>query len=120
MTQVELGDRGSHPIGLSKVVRGRPPMSHGAIRAIAGADVAQDHERRGAMLPALADVGTMGLLTNSVKVQVPHQALEPGIVGPAWRFDLEPARLSDLIERFNHWLVFYPLLHAAESQPNLS
>ena len=95
-------------------------MRHGAVRAVPSADIAEDHEGRGAMLPALAGVRTMGFLADSVQVERPHQLLEPQVVGPARRSDFQPARLPlgkgldamaphYLIERVAHWEgVIYP------------
>ena len=90
-------------------------MGDRTVRAISRTDVAKDHERRGPVLPALADVGAVGFLAYRVKVQLPHQLLKPQIVGAAGRLDLEPIRLSlrerlramapeDLIESFWHSL----------------
>src|SRR5579871_6804791 len=110
MPQLQLGHGGRDAVGFVGVVFGRTAVGDRAVWTVPRTDVAQDHERRGAVLPALAAVGAVGLLTNSVEVQVPHEALEPGIVGPAWRSNLQPARLSDLIERFNHCLEFNPLI----------
>src|SRR5690606_23627619 len=57
------------------------------------AHVAENQERRRPGLPALADVRTARLLTYRVQVQATHQALQPGIVLPARRADLQPLRL---------------------------
>jgi len=65
-----------------------------AIGAIAGADIAQDHECGGAMLPAFADVGAVRFLAHGMQVELTHQVLEPHIVGAAWRLHLEPRGFS--------------------------
>jgi hypothetical protein len=89
-------------------------MRDGAVGAIAGADIAQDHESRSAVLPTLADVGAMRLFADGMQVELTHQVLEPHIVGSTGRLDLEPRGFSlgerlgavtphDLIERFWHW-----------------
>ena len=45
-----------------------------AVGAVSRADVAENHERRGAVLPALADVGAVRLLADRVQVEVAHQS----------------------------------------------
>jgi len=85
-----LGDGFCHSMRLGDVVLWRTSMGDGAVSAIAGADVAEDHEGGGAVLPALADVGAVGFLADGMEVELAHQALEPHIVGAAGRFDLEP------------------------------
>src|SRR5207244_3152911 len=61
---------------LTAVEGGRGPVGDRAIRTVPGADVAQDHEGGGAVLPALADVGAMRLLAHRVELEIPHQVLE--------------------------------------------
>src|SRR2546423_9136465 len=67
-------------------------MGDRTVSAISGADVAQDHESGGAMLPALADVWAVGLFANRVKVQLAHHVLETEVIRSARGFDLEPRR----------------------------
>ena len=69
-------------------------MRDGAISAVPGADVAEDHERRGAVLPALADVRTVRLLANCMEVELTHELLEPKVVRTPWGSDLQPGRLT--------------------------
>src|SRR5262249_14104614 len=57
-------------------------------------DVAQDHERGRAVLPALADVRTVRFLADRMEVEVAHQLLQLQIPRAAGRFDLEPTRLA--------------------------
>ena len=71
-----------------------PPMGNGAVAAVPGAHVAQDHEGRGQVLPALADVRAVGLLAHRVEVPLPHQALQAEVLRPARRPHLEPGRLG--------------------------
>src|SRR5687767_612420 len=79
---------------LRNIVLGRAAVGDGAIRAVPGTDVAEDHESRGAVLPAFADVGAVRYFAYGVKVELPHQVLEPHIVGTTGRPDLEPRRLA--------------------------
>jgi hypothetical protein len=59
-----------------------PAVRHRAIRTCARADVAEDHERRGAMVPALADVGTARIFADGVQLQVLHDPLQPEVISP--------------------------------------
>jgi hypothetical protein len=83
----------SDPPWLLQIGNRGPAVGHGAVAAVPRADVPQDHERRRTMLPALTDVGAVGLLANGMEVQLPHQVLEPYIVSPAGGLHLEPRRL---------------------------
>jgi hypothetical protein len=75
-------------------------MRDGAVGAVASADIPEDHERGRAVLPALADVRTVGLLTHRVKVQLPHQLFEPEVVGTSRCPNLQPSGLA-LGQRFD-------------------
>src|SRR5579862_8710229 len=58
--------------------------------ARAGADVAQDHERRGAVPPALGDVGAAGLLAHSVEIEPAHDRLDARVAVAHRQADREP------------------------------
>ena len=73
---------------------GRPAVRDGAVGAVPRADVAEDHEGGRAVLPALADVGAVGFLANGMEVQLPHQLLEPKVLGTSWSTNLQPPRLA--------------------------
>src|SRR5262245_36026691 len=78
-----------------------------AIRTRAGADVAENHEGRRPMVPALADVRTPRLLTDGVELQLLHYAFEAQIVLRTRRAHLEPPRLrlagtNELNRCFDH------------------
>src|ERR1700686_2801159 len=79
---------------LGDVVFWWPAVGDCAVGAVAGADVAEDHERGCAMFPALADVGAVRFLAHGMQVELTHQVLEPHIVGAARRPYLEPRRFS--------------------------
>ncbi len=66
--------------GSSIIHRQRAAFLHRAEAAAARADVAQDHERRGAAVPAIADVGTSRALAHRVQVQIPHQLLQVAVI----------------------------------------
>src|SRR4030095_4552869 len=59
-----------------EVELGRLAREHGAEAARTGADVAKDHERGRAVVPALADVRAAGLLADRVQVQPAHRLLD--------------------------------------------
>ena len=59
--------------GSSRSSVGRLAVRHGAVAAGARADVAEDHERGRAVVPALADVRAVRLLADGVQPEVPHQ-----------------------------------------------
>ena len=71
----------------------RAPGGHGAEAAAAGADVAQDHERRRAVLaPALVDVGAVRLLAHRMQIQLFHQGADPVIRSGSLEPDPQPLR----------------------------
>ena len=88
--EVERGDRIGDARGFGGVIGVRAPMAHRAVAARARADVAKDHERRGAMRPALADVRAARFFADRVEIEVAHQALQPEIRRRPGRFHLEP------------------------------
>src|SRR3712207_9085118 len=61
----------------------RPAGAHVAEAAAPRARVAEDHERRGAALPALADVGAGRLLTDGVEVLVLDQLRQRAVARAA-------------------------------------
>ncbi len=79
---------------LVEIERDRLAMRHGAIAARTRADIAQDHEGGRAVVPALADVGTMRLFANRVQAEAAHQPLQTLVVRRARRAHLEPFRLG--------------------------
>ena len=80
---------------LQRVERLRRAVRHRAVGAVPGADVAQDHEGGGLVLPALADVGAARLFAHGVQPQLAHHALELHVGGAAGRLDLEPPGFAD-------------------------
>ena len=79
MAQPHLLHLVGDPQRLQRVVPGRHARLHVAEAAAAGADVAEDHEGRRAALPALADVGAVGLLADGVQVVGADRRLEPAV-----------------------------------------
>src|SRR4028118_318759 len=80
--------------GLRGVQLGRLAREYGAEAAGAGADVAEDHERRGPVVPALPDVRATGLLAHRVQVQAAHGFLDVPVDLAVRHPRLEPVRAS--------------------------
>src|SRR5688500_18546286 len=76
MLQAELADRLGDAAGLVVVEPRRRPRLDRAEATSPGAGVTQDHDRRGALVPALPDVRAVRLLTDRVQVEAAEQALE--------------------------------------------
>ena len=64
----------------------------GAIAAGARARIAQNHERGGAAIPAVADVGTARLLADGMERAALHKRLQLAVALAARRGNLEPLR----------------------------
>src|SRR5215208_1426774 len=77
---------------LGDVVLGWTAAGDGAVGAIPCTNIAQNHECRGPMLPAFADVGTARFLAYRMEIELAHQVLEPHVVGASRRVHLEPRR----------------------------
>ena len=97
--QAESRDRAPDAFGLLAVFPDRFAVRDRAIAAVPRADVAENHERRGPVVPAFADVGTMRLLAHRVQILRAHEGPEPDVVRSSRRPDLEPARLASILER---------------------
>ncbi len=65
-----------------------------AVGAVPGADVAQDHEGGGLVLPAFPDVGAARLLADRVQPQLAHHGLDVRVVRAAGCLHLEPGWLA--------------------------
>ena len=98
VAQAHLRDRARDARGLERVVPRRLAGLHVAEAAAARAGVAEDHERRGAALPALADVRAGGLLADGVQVLLLDHRRQVAVLRAARGGDLEPRRLA-LAER---------------------
>src|SRR5207245_7152303 len=92
----ELAHRPADPLGLLAVLPDGRAVRDRAVAAVSRADVAQDHERRGRVLPAFADVGTVRLLADRVEVPLAQPALASYAVGASGGAELEPRRLWHL------------------------
>ena len=94
VAQAHARDRARDARGLERVVPGRLAGLDVAEAAAARARVAEDHERGGAALPALADVGAGGLLADGVQVLRADQLGQLAVALPAGGGHLEPGRLA--------------------------
>jgi hypothetical protein len=94
VAQPHLRDRAGDAGGLERVVPRRLAGLHVAEAAAARARVAEDHERRRAALPAVADVRAGGLLADRVEVLLLDAALQLEVALAARCGDLEPRRLA--------------------------
>ena len=94
MAEPHLRHRAGDAQRLERVVEGRLAGLDVAEAAAARAGVAEDHERRRAALPAVADVRAGGLLADRVQALVADHPVELAVALPARRRHLEPARLA--------------------------
>ena len=94
MFQAQSGNRFGHAARLVPLDGSRPAFGHGAKTAPPGADVSQEHKGGGAMVPALADIGTLRRLTNGMQSQPAGQFLEIVEVLAGRSFGPEPFRLG--------------------------
>lgn len=69
---------------------GRSSAGHGAKSAGARADISQNHEGGGAVVPAFAHVGAAGAFANGVEIERAHDALEILVTLAAEEFYAEP------------------------------
>ena len=112
--QVVPGDAGHHDVvethgadglrdatGLVVVEPGGLAGLDGAEPACPRTDVAQDHDRRGALVPALAHVGTDRLLAHRVEVQAAQEALEVVVVVARGHPRLDPVGVTPQGSRAN-------------------
>src|SRR5439155_2618483 len=74
VADAELLDRERGAARLVKIELRGTSRLHGAEAARAGADVAEDHERRRLAAPALGDVGAHRVLADGMKLPLPRHA----------------------------------------------
>src|SRR5208283_663990 len=92
--QRQLFHRFGDTARLVVINRLRTALGHGAKSAAARAQVAQQHERSGAMVPALPDVGAVRRLADGVQLQLARQGLQVVIVLAHGRARLQPLRFG--------------------------
>ncbi len=85
-----IGDTG----GFAEIEFGGAPGLHGAEGAGTRADVAQDHDGRGAAGPAFTHVGALGGLADGVQVMVVHQLAGFAVAGAGGKLGAEPVGLA--------------------------
>ena len=86
--EAELAHGAPHALRLLAVLPDGLAVRDRAVAAVPRADVAQDHEGRGRIFPALADVRAVRLFADRVEVPLAHEPLEPNVVRPAGRAHL--------------------------------
>ncbi len=72
----------------------RLAVCDGAVGAGPRADVAENHERRRAVVPALADVGATCVFADGVEAEVLHDPLEPDVVLRPGGANFQPGRFG--------------------------
>jgi len=92
--EVEVTYRAGEAHRLLAVLPDGLAVRDGTVAAVAGADVAEDHEGRGGLFPALADVRAMRFLAHAVEIPLPHERSEPHVIPTTGRAHLEPGRLA--------------------------
>src|SRR6185369_12379706 len=70
------------------------PVRHGAEAAVPGAGVAEQHERRGLVPPALAEVRALRFLADGVEPERLHDAARLHVARAAGGTDLDPRRMA--------------------------
>jgi len=76
------------------VNRFRTPLRHRAKTAAPGADIAQQHEGRGVMVPAFSNVRTLRRLAHRMQPKPARQLLQVMEVVARWSLRLEPRGLG--------------------------
>ena len=84
----------SHAGGFVSINWARLAMLDIAVRTGSGTHTAQNHERRGAVVPTFTDIGAVGLFADRVQRVLAHQTFEAAISGCAWRSHLQPPGLG--------------------------
>ena len=84
----------SHAARFIPIDRFGPSLGHGAESATASADIAQQHEGRGLVIPALADVGTLRRFANRMQAQAARQLFELVEIVANRSFGAQPVRLG--------------------------
>src|SRR5262249_25639349 len=98
--QTHALDSHRDPLRLEDIEPVRKTGFNGTVSAGPGADPAEDHEGRGAIAPAFADVRAMRLFADGVEVEPAHQPLELDEVLASADADLEP--IGTLYRSFVH------------------
>ena len=88
--ELELGEDRRDSLGLALVDRQRPPGRDVAEATRASADVAEDHDRQRAVVPALADVGAARALADRVELELLDPLTQLRVADARRHRDLEP------------------------------
>jgi hypothetical protein len=93
MLQTKGGHSFSHAARLVPIQRLRLAFGDSAKAATPSTQIAQQHERGGLMVPALANVRALGRFANRVQIQSSCQPLEIVVIVAHGRARLQPLRL---------------------------
>src|SRR5262245_47847569 len=94
MLQAEPRHRLSHPMRFSPINRLRTSLRDRAESAPPRTDIAQQHESRSLVIPALANIGTLRRFTHGMQPQSASELLQIVEVISDWRFGPQPLRLG--------------------------
>ena len=92
--EAQSAERLGDPARLVVVEPGRPAGLDRAEATGPGAGVAQDHDRGGALVPALPDVGAAGLLADGVEAKAAEEPLEVVVVLAGRHPGPDPVRVT--------------------------
>ena len=92
--EAQAAERLGDPPRLVVVEPGRPAGLDRAEPAGPGAGVAQDHDRRGPLVPALPDVRAVGLLADGVEAEAAEEPLEVVVVLAGRHPGPDPVRVA--------------------------
>src|SRR5712691_10989574 len=92
MPEAQYPDRFRHTVGLRFIQRQRPARRDRAVMAAAGADLAEDQERRRPIVPALPDVRAPRLFADRMEVQLLGKPPNLPVIRPLVKRYLEPRR----------------------------
>ena len=99
VSQLHCGNRAREIRRLVGIGRLRPAVRHSAERAAARAQVAKDHEGRGALAETFAYVRAGGFLADGMQVVVAQRLLDFLEARAAGRLDADPVRLFQRSDR---------------------
>ena len=98
--QAHPGDGARHPGRLQRVVPRRLARVDVAEAAAAGAGVAEDHERGGAVAKAFANVRAVRALAHGVELRGLHQPFQLAVFRPVGGFGFDPIRAHHEITNY--------------------
>ena len=89
-TRTQGGHCFGHPARLVIIHRERSALPNCAETAAPGADIAENHERRRAVVPALTDIRASGALADRMEPQAVHKRFQAAVVAAHRRGGAQP------------------------------